>query len=50
MVDMLVKLFNTVWRDERVPRKWNESRVILLHKCGHKCKKEPKNFTIDRLH
>ena len=23
VVDILVKLFNAVWRDERVPKKWN---------------------------
>ena len=44
VVDMLWNLFNTVWRDERVPEKWNESRVILLHKGGHKSKKELKNY------
>ena len=38
VVDMLLKLFNTVWKDERVPEKWNESIVILLHKGGHKSK------------
>ena len=44
VVDMLLKLFKIVWRDERVPKRWNESRVILLHKGGHKSKKELKNY------
>lgn len=37
-------LFKNVWSEERVPRKWNESRVTLLHKGGHKSKKELKNY------
>ena len=44
VVDVLWCLFNEVWREERVPKKWNESRVILLHKGGHKSKKELKNY------
>ena len=44
IVDMLWNLFREVWREERVPQKWNESRVILLHKGGHKSKKELKNY------
>ena len=30
--------------EERVPQKWNESRVNLLHKGGHKSKNELKNY------
>ena len=44
IVDMLWNLFREVWREERVLQKWNESRVILLHKGGHKSKKELKNY------
>ena len=33
-----------MWREERVPQKWNESRVILPHKGSHKSKKELKNY------
>ena len=44
MVDLLVCLFNAIWTEERVPERWNESRVILLHKGGHKSKKELKNY------
>ena len=44
IVDMLWSLFKEVWSEERVPQKWNESRVILLHKGGHKSKKELKNY------
>ncbi len=44
MIRGLYKLFKKVWIEERVPSKWNESRVILLHKGGHKSKKELKNY------
>ena len=44
MVDLLVCLFRAIWTEERVPERWNESRVILLHKGGHKSKKELKNY------
>ena len=44
VMDMLWSMFGEVWREEKVPRKWNESRVILLHKGGHKSKKELKNY------
>ena len=44
VVDGMTELFNRVWEDERVPREWNECRVTLLHKGGHKCKKDLKNY------
>ena len=44
MIDRLTELFNCVWEKERVPRKWNECRVTLLHKGGHKSKNELRNY------
>ena len=44
MVELLTCLFNRIWNEERVPQSWNESKVILLHKGGHKSKKELKNY------
>ena len=44
LVDMLVMLYNAVLHNERVPSKWNESRVVLMHKGDHKSKKELKNY------
>ena len=44
VVGMLLKLYNKVWSEEKVPCNWNESRVVLLHKGGHKSKKELKNY------
>ena len=44
VVEKMNKLFNQVWMEERVPRKWNECRVTLLHKGGHKSKNELKNY------
>ena len=44
VVHMLRKLYNKVWTEEKGPCKWNESRVVLLHKGGHKSKKELKNY------
>ena len=43
-IDRMTELFNRVWEEEKVPRKWNESRVILLHKGGHKNRKELRNY------
>ena len=44
VVEGLHKLFNRILEEERVPSKWNESRVSLLHKGGHKSKRELKNY------
>ena len=44
VLDILTKLYNCVLAEEKVPSKWNESKVILLHKGGHKSKKELKNY------
>ena len=33
-----------MWEEERVPRKWNECRVTLIHKGGYKSKNELKNY------
>ena len=40
----LYVLFKKIWEEGRVPIKWNESKVTLLHKGGHKSKKELKNY------
>ena len=40
----LYKLFGEVWDREEVPLKWNESRVVLIFKGGHKSKYELKNY------
>ena len=44
LIDRMTDLFNQVWEEERVPRMWNECRVTLLHKGGHKSKNELKNY------
>ena len=44
MVRALAILFSKVWEEERVPGKWNESKVIPLHKGGSKSKQLLKNY------
>ena len=44
VVEWLSELYKVVWREMKVPEKWNECKVILLHKGGHKSKKELKNY------
>lgn len=44
IVEALYDLFKRVWEDECIPLKWNESKVILLHKGGNRSKEELKNF------
>ena len=44
MIDLMVTLFNSIWNGENVPKCWNESRVILLHKGGQKNKKDLRNY------
>jgi hypothetical protein len=44
MIKKLHELFIEIWKDERVPCKWNESKVVLLHKGGGKNRKELKNY------
>ena len=44
MIEKLHDIFRKIWNEERVPKKWNECKVILLHKGGHKSKKELKNY------
>ena len=45
MIDLL-ELFRVIWSNEKMPDRWNESRVILLHKGGHKSKKELTNYCL----
>ena len=44
VIERMTDVFNRVWREEKVPKKWNECRVTLLHKGGHKSKKELRNY------
>jgi hypothetical protein len=44
MIKKLHELFVEIWKEERVPSKWNESKVVLLHKGGCKSRKELKNY------
>jgi hypothetical protein len=44
MVKKLHELYVEIWKEERVPSEWNESRVTLIHKGGCKSKKELKNY------
>ena len=37
-------LYSKVWEEEVVPGKWNESKVLLLHKGGNKSKQLLKNY------
>ena len=46
MIDRMTELFNEVWEEERVPRKWNECRVTLIHKGRYKSKNELKNYRV----
>ena len=41
MRDLLV--IKAIWNSERVPEGWNESRVILFHRVGHKSVKYQRN-------
>ena len=43
-IERMTDVFNRVWREEKVPKKWNEPRVTLLHKGGHKSNKELRNY------
>ena len=43
-VEALYRLFGAVWETETIPGKWNESKVILLHKGQNKSKLELKNY------
>lgn len=36
VIDRMSDLFNWLWEEERVPSDWNECRIAILHKCGHK--------------
>ena len=44
MIDRMTGLFNEVWEEKRMPRKWDKCRVTLLHKGGYKSKNELKNY------
>ena len=44
MVKALYDVYKRVWEDECVPTKWNESKVILLHKGGNKNKQLLQNY------
>ena len=44
VVHTLHELFTTILREEKVPIDWNNNKVKLLHKGGHKSKKELKNY------
>ena len=44
MVKALYELFKKVWDEEAVPSKWNESRVLLLHKGGNMSKQLLQNY------
>ncbi|KAK4328209.1 hypothetical protein Pmani_001329 [Petrolisthes manimaculis] len=44
MIEKMTELFNKVWEEERVPKRWNECRVTLLHKGGCKSKNELRNY------
>ena len=44
VIEGLHDLFGKIWREERVPAVWNESRVTLIHKGGRKSRKEIRNY------
>ena len=44
VVDKLYDLFGKIWDEEKVPDAWNSCNVTLLHKGGHKSKRELKNY------
>ena len=39
VVNMLVKLYNCVWNEEKVPSKWNKSRMVCCIRVGTRAKK-----------
>ena len=34
MIDLLVQLFRVIWSNEKVPERWNESRVTVAQRGG----------------
>ena len=44
MIQNIYMLFRKIWEKEEVPTEWNACRVRLVHKGGHKSKKEIKNY------
>ena len=40
----LTDLFKQIWRERKAPKDWAESKVTLIHKGGHKSKKNLKNY------
>ena len=44
MLEKMKELYVEIWRNEKVPERWNENRVTLLHKGGCKSKKQFKNW------
>ena len=44
MIDRMTELFNDVWEEERMPRKWNECRVTLIYEGGYTSRYDLKNY------
>lgn len=44
LLEVARSLFRNIFREELVPKSWADSRVTLLHKGGHKSKKDLKNY------
>ena len=40
VIEGLHELFGRIWREERVPAAWNESRVTLIHKGVERVRKK----------
>ena len=43
VIEGMHELVKQIWREERVLASWNESSVTLIHKRGHKSRKEIRN-------
>ena len=40
----MIKLFNAIHKEQRVPTEWKSTRVNLIHKGGYKNKQELKHY------
>ena len=40
VIDWMTDLFNRMWEEEQVPSDWNECSVTLIHKGGHKNRRD----------
>ena len=44
IVDILYKFYKLIYEHEKLPSGWNQTKVKLIHKGHHKCKKKLDNY------